>query len=200
MRKSREIQQPKKNKTEGTRESVPFQVFDERKVEKKMGYVVLGVLVFALDILTKVLARAKLMKVATVPIWEQVFHLTYVENKGIAFGMFGGGRIFFILFTVLVLGLLLWFYCKSKEKNFWIHCGTSLVLSGALGNLFDRIFRGFVVDFLDFRLIDFPVFNIADIAVCVGAVMLVIFCFISEEKREDESVGTKTDVDNTAGE
>ncbi len=165
-----------------------------------MAYLILGALILGVDILTKFWARGGLMKVSSIPLWEKVFHFTYVENRGIAFGMFGGGRIFFILFTLIVLGLLLWFYRKSEPKTGWLKAGTCLVVSGALGNLIDRIFRGFVVDFLDFRLIDFPVFNIADIAVCVGAVLLVIYCFISEEKREDESVESGTDLNHQDGE
>lgn len=164
-----------------------------------MVYWFLGVLVLILDILTKVWAKVKLTAVVTIPVWEKVFHLTYVENRGIAFGMFDGGRIFFILSTVIVLGLLLWFYHSAEKKNGWLRFGTALVLSGALGNLIDRVFRGYVVDFLDFRLIDFPVFNVADIAVCVGAVMLVIYYFQSEEKREDESVESGTDMDDYSG-
>ncbi len=164
-----------------------------------MVYWILGFVVFGLDILTKLLAEKNLMGVATLPLWKEVFHLTYVENRGIAFGMFGGGRIFFILFTIVVLGFLLWFFRKNEQKTWWLRCGTAMVMSGALGNLLDRIVRGYVVDFLDFRLIDFPVFNIADIAVCIGAVMLVIHCFQSEEKREDESVESETDMDNNPG-
>ena len=164
-----------------------------------MWYWVLGVVILVTDILTKVWAKLELTKIRTIPIWEQVFHFTYVENRGIAFGMFGGGRIFFILFTLVVLALLLWYYRKNEGKSFWLRCGISLVTSGAIGNLLDRVFRGYVVDFLDFRLIDFPVFNVADIAVCVGAVMLVIHSFRSEVKREDESVESGTDMDDTPG-
>ena len=152
-----------------------------------------------IDILTKIWARGELMDIRSIPLWDNVFHLTYVENRGIAFGMFGGGRIFFIIFTLIVLGLLFWFYQKTEPKTRWLRLGTCLVTSGAIGNLLDRIFRGFVVDFLDFRLIDFPVFNIADIAVCVGAFLLVIHCFTIEEKREDESVESGTDMDDTPG-
>lgn len=161
-----------------------------------MIYLIVGILILGIDVLTKIWARGELMEIGTIPLWEEVFHLTYVENRGIAFGMFGGGRIFFIVITLMVLLLLLWYYRKSEGKTHWLKCGTSLVVSGALGNLVDRIFRGFVVDFLDFRLIDFPVFNIADIAVCVGAVLLVIHCFISEEKREEESVESGTDLNH----
>ncbi len=164
-----------------------------------MGYILLSAGMLVVDILTKILAKIKLEPRHTIPLWDDVFHLTYVENRGIAFGMFGGGRIVFIILTILVLGGLLWFFRKSEVKTFWLRFGTGLVVSGAIGNLIDRIFRGYVVDFLDFRLIDFPVFNVADIAVCVGAVMLVIHCFISDEKREDESVGTETDLEHNEG-
>ncbi len=153
-----------------------------------MGYIILSVVVFVLDMLTKLLAKEKLTELATLPVWRNVFHLTYVENRGIAFGMFGGGRIVFIFLTAAVLVLLWYLYYKTAEKSIWLKLGMAGVIGGALGNLADRIFRGYVVDFLDFRLIDFPVFNIADIAVCIGAVLLVIHFFKSEEIRKDEPV------------
>ena len=153
-----------------------------------MGYILLSSLVFVLDILTKLIAKGKLAEVSTIPLWQNVFHLTYVENRGIAFGMFGGGRVFFILLTVVVLVGLWYLYQKTEKKTPWLRYGMAGVVGGAMGNLADRIFRGYVVDFLDFRLIDFPVFNVADIAVCLGAVMLVVHFFKSEEVRKDEPV------------
>ncbi len=151
-----------------------------------MGYLILSLLVLAADITTKLLAKGFLEEMGTIPLWQNVFHFTYVENRGIAFGMFGGGRFFFILLTLFVLAGLWYLYKKSPEKTLWLSWGMSLVFGGALGNLLDRIVRGYVVDFLDFRLIDFPVFNVADIAVCIGAVLLVIHFFRSEETRKDE--------------
>ncbi|MBO5364516.1 MAG: signal peptidase II [Clostridia bacterium] len=149
----------------------------------------MSIFILIIDVITKFLAEGKLQQMATLPVWQGVFHFTYVENRGIAFGMFGGGRIVFILLTVLVLVLLAVFYRKTNHKTKWLCYGLSLIFGGAIGNLLDRIFRGYVVDFLDFRLIDFPVFNVADIAVCIGAVLLVIHFFKSEEIRKDEPVG-----------
>lgn len=141
-----------------------------------MFYVVLAALLLAADIITKIIAETKLSVIGTVPIINEIFHLTYVENRGMAFGLFSGGRIGFIIVTVAVMAVLavLIFKTAKNHRTVWLKAGSACVLSGAVGNLIERVGKGYVVDFLDFRVIDFPVFNIADIAVCVGAVMLVI--------------------------
>lgn len=141
-----------------------------------MFYVVLAALLLAADIITKIIAETKLSVIGTVPIINEIIHLTYVENRGMAFGLFSGGRIGFIIVTVAVMAVLavLIFKTAKNHRTVWLKAGSACVLSGAVGNLIERVGKGYVVDFLDFRVIDFPVFNIADIAVCVGAVMLVI--------------------------
>ncbi len=149
-----------------------------------MGYIIIGIVVFLLDIMTKLVAELRLMPVDTIPLWEGVFHLTYVENRGIAFGMFSGQRLTFILVTILVLALLSYVYSKTRERTNWMKWGVALVYGGAVGNLMERLAKGYVVDFLDFRLIHFPVFNVADIAVCVGAVCLMIHFFLEPELGE----------------
>lgn len=151
-----------------------------------MGYIMFGVVVFLLDIMTKLVVEVQLKSLDTIALWQNVFHLTYVENRGIAFGMFSGQRMAFILVTAAVLALLALIYTKTpqSERTRWIKCGVALVYGGACGNLIERMAKGYVVDFLDFRLIHFPVFNVADIAVCVGAVLLVIHFLISERKAE----------------
>lgn len=150
-----------------------------------MMYIFLALLILIADTITKIWATGRLKEIGTIPIIEDIFHLTYVENDGIAFGMFGGGRIFFIIISVLVLAILAVYVYKTKYRTIWLKLGSVCVASGAIGNIIDRIFRGFVVDFLDFRIINFPVFNIADIAVCVGAAMLAIH-FIKSEESVDE--------------
>ena len=149
-----------------------------------MFYIILAAIILVADILTKIAAERFLMPIETLSVINNFFHLTYVENKGIAFGMFSGGRVIFIIISVIVLALLFALLIKTKKecRTVWIKCGTALVISGAVGNLIDRLFRGYVVDFLDFCIIDFPVFNIADIAVCVGAGMLLIHFLFAEEK------------------
>ena len=141
-----------------------------------MFYFILTAIILVADIITKILAEAHLMSVPTIPIIKDFFHLTYVENRGMAFGMFDGGRIFFVAVTVIVLIALCIFILKTDnaKRSVWLRAGSACVVGGAVGNLIERIGKGYVVDFLDFRVIDFPVFNVADIAVCVGAAMLVI--------------------------
>lgn len=141
-----------------------------------MFYVVLAAVILAADIIMKIIAETKLSVIGTVPIINEIFHLTYVENRGMAFGLFSGGRIGFVIVTVAVMAALAVLILKTAKNNrtVWLKAGSACVLSGAVGNLIERVGKGYVVDFLDFRVIDFPVFNIADIAVCVGAVMLVI--------------------------
>ena len=159
-----------------------------------MVYFILGIIVLILDIATKFVAMQNLQGVNTVSIWQNVFHFTYVENRGIAFGMFENARFFFIVATIIILVILSCLYIKTEYRTKWLKVGTALIYGGAIGNFIDRIARGFVVDFLDFRIINFPVFNVADIAVCVGAAMLVMHFFISEKRAEQ--VEEKEDEEN----
>ncbi len=149
-----------------------------------MGYIVLSIFIFIIDIMTKMVVDLNLKSIDTIPLIQDVFHLTYVENRGIAFGMFSNARTLFILVSFGVLAILSVLYSKTEIRTKWLKFGTAAIYGGALGNLIERLAKGYVVDFLDFRLINFPVFNIADIAVCVGAIMLVIHFFGSEKAKE----------------
>ena len=113
----------------------------------------------------------------TIPLIENVFHLTYIENRGAAFSMFAkfdSRWIFVALAAVITLAIC---YALSKKLMQTALGSWSLVLiaAGAVGNAVDRVARGFVVDMFDFRLIHFPVFNVADIFICVGGVLFVIY-------------------------
>ena len=85
-------------------------------------------------------------------------------------------RVLFIIISVIVLAAVVFVVVKTpkQSRSTFLKLGSALVISGAVGNLTDRIIKGFVVDFIEVKFIDFPVFNIADIAVCVGAAMLII--------------------------
>ncbi len=155
------------------------------RMEINMIYIGLGILVLLLDIITKISAERVLTVVDSIPLIQDIFHLTYVENKGIAFGIFSEGRIFFIITTVIILTALIIFIVKTDKKSIWLKAGSTLVISGAVGNLIERITKGYVVDFLDFRIINFPVFNVADIAVCIGAFMLLIHFLKTEDKSNE---------------
>lgn len=118
----------------------------------------------------------------TIPIVPGVFHLTYVVNTGAAFSLFTQGVDWLRWLSLAVsAGLLLmaWF---GPKLNYWEQVGWGLVLSGALGNGIDRFVLRQVVDFLDFRLIKFPVFNMADVFINVGIVCLLIANFIKPSR------------------
>ncbi len=151
-----------------------------------MLYILVGILLLGTDALTKLAAIEHLKPVDTIALWRGVFHLTYVENRGAAFGMMQGGRIFFIVISFIIIAAIFVFAKKYANTSRTLRWGLTLVTAGAIGNLADRIFRGYVVDFLDFCLIDFPVFNFADIFVCIGAGLLVIYIIFIEGKNNED--------------
>lgn len=152
-----------------------------------MLFLIIAVLAIIFDQLSKMAVLEYLRSMETVPLLEGVFHLTYVENRGAAFGIFQNQRWIFIVLTIAVVLLVLYaVYIKKFHNKMFLVCG-ALVCGGAAGNLIDRIFRGFVVDMFDFRLIHFPVFNVADICVCVGVILAgVYFVFFDKEQTLDK--------------
>lgn len=114
----------------------------------------------------------------SIPIIKNIFHLSLVQNTGIAFGLFQGKGIFFIISAVLIIFILI-FLLGLEPKNFKLSFPLALILGGAIGNLIDRLRFGFVVDFLDFRV--WPVFNIADSAITIGGIVL-FFILLRESK------------------
>jgi len=130
---------------------------------------------YAADQLSKLAAIRCLAGTDGLRLLPGVFELQYVENRGAAFGMLEGRRWLFILFTLAVTAALAWYLRKTpaEHRSLRLRAGVVLVAAGAFGNLTDRILRGFVVDFLYVALIDFPVFNLADICICVGLALLL---------------------------
>lgn len=128
--------------------------------------------VLALDQITKFLAENFLIHGRSVPILPHVFHLTLVENKGIAFGLFQGmeGLLFVVITaSIIILAILGWRSQSMQTADRWAF---SLILGGALGNWIDRIRVGAVIDFLDFRI--WPVFNLADNAITIGVCLFFL--------------------------
>lgn len=160
---------------------------------KAMIYFLIFAVILGGDILSKLWAVNVLEETQSIPLWQGVFHLTYVENTGAAFGAFRGGRIFFIIVTLLILAVIVCLIPKYKGRSRLLDTGMTAVAAGAVGNLLDRIFRGFVVDFFDFCLIDFPVFNIADIFVCVGALLIAVYVIFFDESTRLEKDSEEND-------
>ncbi len=149
-----------------------------------------------LDQLTKWLAVVYLKNGDPCVLIRDVFQFSYTENTGAAFGMLEGGRWFFILLTGITMLALAVFLLSGKFRRFrMFNISATLILAGGIGNLIDRIVRGYVVDFIDVTLISFPLFNVADCCVVIGSVLLLIFfLFFYEEKTPAEGThGNKTD-------
>lgn len=130
----------------------------------------------ACDQIVKALAVRFLAPVTTVPIIPRVFHLTYIENTGAAFSIFAGKSIFLIVLTSALIAVLIWLLVSLPKTKAYLTMNTAfaLVVGGAIGNLIDRVRLGYVVDFFDFRLIGFAIFNVADCFVVVGCALIMI--------------------------
>lgn len=135
-----------------------------------------AVLLVALDQWTKLLAVRHLMGQPAIPIVDGVFELHYLENRGAAFGILQGQKVIFLFCTAVVLVVLAFYYNRMPETGRFrlLRLVGVLLGAGAVGNLIDRMQHSYVVDFLYFKLIDFPVFNVADCYVTVGAVLLAV--------------------------
>ncbi len=128
-----------------------------------------------LDQFTKYIVEQSFYLLESVPIIDDVFNLTYVENRGIAFGLFQGRlNIISVLTVIAIVAIFVYVLRNKKTLSMLEHFGYTLILSGAVGNMIDRLFRGFVVDMLDFRGIWSFVFNLADVWINIGVFMLVI--------------------------
>ncbi len=139
-----------------------------------------------LDQWTKQLAVAHLQGQEPIPLWEGVFELRFVTNRGAAFGIFQNQRWLFLVLTAVIMAALLWLFWKLPRTRRFLPLQVLCVAveAGALGNMIDRVRLGYVIDFLYFRLIDFPVFNVADCYVTVGvllAALLLLFYYKEEE-------------------
>ena len=135
-----------------------------------MNFVIVALLVVIFDQLTKYYVVENFYLGESVPVIENIFHWTYILNPGAAFGMLEGSRWFFVVIAVGVLGGIWYMKDEINEGGWMMQYGAALFGGGAIGNLIDRARSGLVIDFFDFRI--WPVFNVADIAICVGVAMI----------------------------
>ncbi len=142
----------------------------------------------AFDLLTKQAAAGALKGKMPFILIKNVLQLEYLENTGIAFGMFPGSRIFFMLVSAAVIAALFWAAARMpfNRKYAWLLAAVTFLGAGAVGNFIDRIALGYVRDFIYFKLINFPVFNIADAYITVGFIMLgFLMLFVYSEDDYD---------------
>src|SRR5574344_1494240 len=146
-----------------------------------MIYILIIIVGLILDRVTKIYATNNFIEN---PVQGPIINLTYLENRGAAFGILQDRRIFFILITVVIVLYLLYYFYKSYKTNPNIlNIALAMIISGALGNFYDRLINVYVVDFIEFSFINFPVFNIADIFVTLGCALMIIYIiFIHDYK------------------
>ncbi len=148
--------------------------------------------VIGVDQLTKYWAVTRLASKGTIPLIEDVFHLTYAENRGAAFSMLENSSLFLIVVTSLAMILIILALWRKWVKGSLAHWACLSILAGGIGNLIDRIAQGFVVDMFDFRLINFAIFNVADIFITVGGGLLILYIVLELIK---DSKGDKPDAE-----
>ena len=148
---------------------------------------VLTALLVLLDQATKLAAVSALKDGGPYVLIPGVFQLQYLENRGAAFGLLQNARIFFLAVTLIALAAVIYVLVRLPLKRKYIVLRFLMVLiaAGAVGNMIDRVFLGYVRDFLYFSLIDFPIFNVADIYVTCATILLILLLLFYYKEEED---------------
>lgn len=154
---------------------------------KTLKILLIIVSIFLLDRITKVLVINKLTLGKSLSVIDGFFNITYVNNHGAAFGIMDGKVIFIVVVSVLIFAYLIYEIRKDSHSKL-ITTSISFVIGGLLGNLFDRVVYGHVIDFLDFNFFghDFAIFNIGDSFIVIGTILLAIG-FLLEERNANKN-------------
>lgn len=163
---------------------------NQTDTEKRTGHYISAIILILLSVMldqfTKHLAVIHLKEQEPFVIFKDVFELQYLENRGAAFGLLQNQQVFFFISVVIISIVIGWFYIRvpMNRRFFPLRLCAVFIMAGAVGNCIDRVLQRFVVDFLYFKLIDFPIFNVADIYVTVATFSLA-FLLLFYYKEED---------------
>ena len=160
-----------------------FVAVNLRRIARKEIMFTLAAGFLLLDQLLKKLVTAKMNLSETIPVVRNVVHITYVQNRGAAFGLFQHQLGLFIAVAVISVAVIVYYSRVLAPGNRWVQVALGFLLAGALGNMIDRVSFGYVIDFIDLRF--WPVFNLADIVINVGVGMLLVEMFW--EGRDDDA-------------
>ncbi len=157
------------------------------KINNSRVYLV-AVLAFIVDFISKLVISNLLIENQSIRVINNFFYITYVKNTGVAFSMLEGNVVFIVVMTVMIMFFLIK-YINSKKFNVFESVTYGMIIGGAVGNLFDRLIHGYVIDFFDFYIFvyDAPIFNIADIFIVVGIGLVLVSSF-------KEEIGVKNEV------
>lgn len=139
--------------------------------------IILTIIFFLIDIFSKYLITRLMLFGESITIIDNFLNITYVKNTGAAWSILNNNTLIVTIISIIIISFLIWYiYINSKNNNKFEKIGYALVLGGALGNLFDRLVYGYVIDFIDIYIFnyDYPIFNLADTFIVIGVIILFI--------------------------
>ncbi len=153
---------------------------------------IIGIALVIIDQIIKYFVSVYLQPLGTVNVIDNLFKLTYVENRGVAFGMFSDMRWIFVALTSIMIGIIIFIMFKKHPKGKFFYFCAALIIGGGIGNLIDRIFYGYVIDYLSVSFFP-PVCNFADYCITAGTIMLIIYVLFFSNMLNN---GKKADLSN----
>lgn len=147
-------------------------------------YILIGAILIAADQIIKYFIHNNMLLGNHYPLIEDFLYLTYIRNTGIAFGLFKNNNLFMIIVISIIILILLYFYNKEEKKVFTLSISVTLLVSGAIGNLIDRVFYGYIIDYINFTF--WPAFNLADSLIVIGSILLGIYLIFQVEEDKDK--------------
>lgn len=148
-------------------------------------YYIIALIIIGIDQFTKWIIVKQMELYEQIPVIENFFYITSHRNTGAAWGILQGQMILFYIITVIVIIGVVYYMQKHVKGQLFPSLALSFILGGAIGNFIDRVFRKEVVDFLDFKIFsyDFPIFNVADSALVVGVILMILTIFFEEKQK-----------------
>ena len=147
--------------------------------------VIIGILLAVADQIIKVLVSTNLKPIGSISVIDNLLSFTYVENRGVAFGSFAGNRLIFVVLTTALIAAILIYMFKKKPKGRLFYASVALIIGGGIGNLIDRIFYGYVIDYISLSFFP-PVCNFADYCITIGTVLLMVYVlFFTDSTKKD---------------
>ncbi len=150
-------------------------------------YILLFIALLGTDIGAKYMVTSAMQEGQSIALWRDVFHITYVRNSGAAFGIFDNNAFALGIVSVLIMVIILLYLIIQKPKSQLLISALVVIMAGGLGNALDRFRFSYVIDFFDFKLIHFAVFNTADTFVVCGTALIMLYVLFWEGKRKDEA-------------
>lgn len=149
--------------------------------------IILASITIFLDQFIKIIVHSNMEVYHSISIIPNFFNITYVQNLGAAFSVLSGGRFILIVIALIALFLIYQFWIKGKKLKRLEKITYGLFIGGIIGNLFDRIIRGYVIDYLDFIIFryDFPIFNLADMAIVISIILIIIMTLRGNKDERD---------------